>query len=173
PASRSARLMAKVSVSRSLIGRRMGSVRRQAVAGSANGLDGASIERTVDLVTHVFHVHIDDVRPALVGEVPDVFDEPRSGENLTGMTHEELEQRKFLGRELDRLIAATDGARGRIQGEIGDPQNGRSLTSSPADKGSEPGGQLGERARLGEGVVGDHVQTSDTIIAGTRRRRYG
>src|SRR5205823_1526210 len=73
-ANRHAMLAAKASVSRSLIGRCTASLRPQPVPGSSDRVDRSNPEGSVDLVPQVFHVDIDDVRTAVVSEVPNVLD---------------------------------------------------------------------------------------------------
>src|SRR5436309_98474 len=78
----------------------------KAVSRPANGLDGTRSKRAIDLLAEKPNVDVHDVRVTLVREVPHVLEELASGDHLTGMPHEELEDGEFLRCELDRDTSA-------------------------------------------------------------------
>src|SRR6185437_11125029 len=58
---------------------------KQAVAHAADGLDVVPPERGVDLPPQVVHVLVDNVRTAVIGEVPHRLDDLRPGEDVAGV----------------------------------------------------------------------------------------
>src|SRR5579859_5436580 len=54
----------------------------QPVAHAPDRFDVVPPERDVDLAPQVLHVLVDDVGPAVVGEIPDGLDDLRAGQHL-------------------------------------------------------------------------------------------
>src|SRR5437879_7504389 len=71
----------------------------QAVADSAHRLDALDTEGAIDLRAQVAHVHVDDVRRAVVREVPHVVEDLAAAEHLARVPHQELEEGELLRRE--------------------------------------------------------------------------
>jgi hypothetical protein len=57
-------------------------------------------ERDVDLAPQVVHVLVDDVRPAVVGEIPDRLDDLGPGQHPARVPEEELEQGELFRRQV-------------------------------------------------------------------------
>src|SRR5450756_692795 len=66
------------------------------VADAPDRLDVVLAERRVDLAPQVVHVLVDDVRAAVVGEVPYCLDNLRACKDVAGMQEEQLKQGEFL-----------------------------------------------------------------------------
>src|ERR1039458_2129988 len=66
------------------------------VADAPDRLDVVPAERRVDLAPQVVHVLVDDVRAAVVGEVPHRLDDLRAGKHVAGMPEEQLKQGELL-----------------------------------------------------------------------------
>src|SRR6185295_17857206 len=105
------------SVSRCLSGSVIERRIAEAVPDTPDGVDRIEPERPVDLHPEVPDVDVDEVRVAVVREVPYVLDEYRATEHLTRVTHEVFQQRELLARELDAPTTAEDLMRRRIQRE--------------------------------------------------------
>src|SRR5207244_1058452 len=133
------------------------------VAAAPDRLDRVSPKGSVDLFAEIADIHVDDVRDAVVAEIPDVLDDPRPAQDLARPTHEELEQRELLCGELDRDPATCHPPRGRIKSEVPGPQNRRPLSGAAADEGSQTGQELAERERLRQVVVGTRIESCHTI----------
>ena len=89
-------------------------------------------ERLVDLGAQVPDVDVDDVGAALVGEIPGVLEEVEPGEDLLGPSHERLEQRELLRRQIDLGITAPDPPRRRVEPQVTDLENGGALEIAAA-----------------------------------------
>src|SRR5439155_15206062 len=76
------------------LGQRVGP---EAIPRAPYGLDRRAPERPVDSLPQGADVNLDQVRGALVGEVPDVFEDALPGQHLPGVAHEVLEQGELLG----------------------------------------------------------------------------
>src|SRR5439155_13199589 len=122
------------------------SVLAQPVAGAAHGLDRA----VPDLAPQPPHVDVDDVRARLVGDVPGVLDQLEAGENLAGPSHQRLEERELLRREVDLGVAAAHLAARGIESEAADLEDGRTLRPAPPDERTQAGRAPHQRERLDE-----------------------
>src|SRR5262245_53945251 len=99
-------MMAKITANRarSVRGRSVtvrSRLRAHPVPDAAHRLDGVAVEGSIDLVAEVTDVHVDDVRRAVVREVPDVLEQVRTREHRAGVAHEHLEERELLRAQLD------------------------------------------------------------------------
>ena len=79
------------------------------------------------------------------------------------VAHQELEQRVFLGLEVDGPAAARDNATHRVDFEVGQLES-RLLRRAAAQQRTQPRGQLGQRKRLAHVVVGSRVQPRDSLL---------
>src|ERR1035441_10537259 len=66
------------------------------VADAPDRLDVVPAERRVDLAPQVVHVLVDDVRAAVIGEVPHRLDDLRAGKHVAGMPKKQLKQGELL-----------------------------------------------------------------------------
>src|SRR5258706_13716017 len=132
--SRIAIAIAKTTVRRSLIGMRPAGLVPQPIADAADRFNGRSRERPVDLVAQVADVDVDDVRIALEREVPDVLEQLPARERLSRMLHQVLEERELLRCQIDATVAASDRVLGRIEGQVTDLEDGRSLMRPSPDE---------------------------------------
>src|SRR5689334_22493779 len=176
-----ARLRTAASVTRTRIGRRAGHMRprscgsvrelvdsgctlcSQSVPGPADRLDGTRPERPVDLVPEESNVDVHDIRVAFVREVPDVLEEPAARDDLAGMTHEELQHREFLARQLDGDLPATHSLGRGIEGQVTHLEHWRALAGPAPNERAEPRPQLLQIEWLGEVVVGARVEAAGAV----------
>ena len=73
----------------------------EAVARAAHGFQVMAPERCVDLAPEVVDVLVDDVRGAVVGDVPSGFEDLGPRENGARVAQEQLEETELLGRQFD------------------------------------------------------------------------
>jgi hypothetical protein len=99
-----------------------------------DGLQVLPAERAVDLAARVADVLVDHVGGRIVGEVPDVLQDPGAGQHLTGMGQEQLQQRELLGRQVQPLLPAPGLPARRVQPQLPDLQHGGSLDLAAADQ---------------------------------------
>src|SRR6184192_3462595 len=94
----------------------------QRVADTANGVDQPRLAAGLRLAPQVADIDVERVRAVAEVVAPDSLEDHRSRQHLPWVQHEELEQRELRSRQLDRLAAALDLARARIELEIGELQ---------------------------------------------------
>ena len=97
-------------------------------------------------------------RERIVIVVPDVRRDGSAVHDLVPVKDEELEEREFLGRELDRLAAATHLVAGQIHLEVGEAHRLEHRGIPPPRERFESRQQLAEGERLGEIVVGARLE---------------
>src|SRR5581483_5984750 len=104
----------------------------EAVAGTADGLDGGDVEGVVDLAADAAHVHLDVVGIAFELEVPHRAEDLRLGDDLVGPADEELEHGELSGGEADLGCASPDSPARRVEPEAGDAELHRTLAGAAA-----------------------------------------
>src|SRR5947207_14242071 len=150
---------AQTSASLTRIGSVIGRLVAKPVAASADRLDRVAPERTIDLLAQVAHVDVDDVRNAVVAEVPDMLDDPRSGQDLAVSTHEIFEERELFCGELDHHVAARDALRRRIEAEVARTKNRGALGGAAPRERADACEEFAEGEGLHQIVVGPRVQS--------------
>src|SRR5882724_6100759 len=98
--------------------------RMQAISGPVDRLDQLLIERPIDLGSQAADVSLDDVGLGVEMKIPYALEQHRTGDDLLGISHEELEQTKFTRQQFDRLAAPCHLASDQIHLEIGHLKNG-------------------------------------------------
>jgi hypothetical protein len=86
-----------------------------------------------------------------------------AGGDTAFMAHEEFEQTKFGGGEMDFPSSAEDASLGDFQGQVADAQGMKSRLEDAALEGADTGEQDGEGERLGYIVVGSRVEAFDDV----------
>jgi hypothetical protein len=117
----------------------------------------------VDLVAQRIDMHLDDVADAVEVDVPDVFDDKRSGQRPVGVAHQELEQCVLLGLELDERAGAPDQPADGVHLQIGDAQHALARRAATEQR-PQARRQLGQRERLGHIVVGAGVEPRHALV---------
>src|SRR5581483_7566322 len=105
-------------------------------------------------------------RATLERHVPGSVEEADARERLAGVSHEQLEQRELLRRELELGVAAPRAVRGRIEPQVVDLEQRRPLAGRAADERPQPRNQLRERERLHEVIVPAGVEPLDAVVYG-------
>ena len=86
------------------------------------------------------------------------------GHRTIAVAHQELEQRVFLGLQVDRACRARRTLRRiGVHLEVGHAQHALARRAAP-EQGTEPRRQLGERERLGHVVVGPGIEPGDALV---------
>ncbi|KRC42390.1 hypothetical protein ASE24_21175 [Nocardioides sp. Root224] len=134
------------------------------VADEADGLERAASERLVDALSELPDVHLDDVRVAVVREVPDVAQDRRLRQHLTLVSHQELQERELPRRQLHRYVAAPGLVRRRVQTQVTDLEHDGPLPAGAAHQRAEPSGEHHEREGLGQEVVGPGVERTGLLL---------
>src|SRR5215469_5911498 len=118
PATTTAALAPNMRDSRYLIGSLAQRIISYPVAHAPYRLQRDPPEGAVDLVAQRADVDVDDPGVTVKGEVPDVFDQRGSGEDLAGPAHEVLKQREFGRGEFDPGTVPAHLVPGRIQRQV-------------------------------------------------------
>src|SRR5438477_11557498 len=110
---------AKARASRTLTGSRpIVPFVRENVSDAADRLQGMPSERAVDLLPEVADVDVDDVRVALVGDVPGVLEQLLAREHDAGVVEEHPKERELLRGERDGRPTPPDLVRGGVEDEV-------------------------------------------------------
>ena len=80
------------------------------------------------------------------------------------MPHEVLEQRELARGQGHRHARPGQGARGRVEHEVAHLEHGRVDAGGPAQQRTQPRDEDDERERLGEVVVGAHVEAVGHVV---------
>ena len=98
---------------------------------------------------------------------PDVLDELAAAEHLAGVLGEEDEQAELGRREVERAAVAGDGGARAVDGEVAGVQDvrlgGGELAVGAAQQRADAGDELAQVVRLGEVVVGAHLEAEDLV----------
>jgi hypothetical protein len=135
----------------------------QAVADAAHRLDVGAAERTVDLSAQVGDVLVHDVRESVVREVPDVVEHLGAGDDVTRVAHQQIEQGRLLGCQVQLGRAPPRTPRGGVEAEIPDRQHRWPVRAPPPDERAQSRTELAEAERLRQVVVGADVEPVDAI----------
>src|SRR6266545_1587678 len=138
-------------------------VRVQAIARTPDRLDRLPIEGSVELVSEVADVDLDDVRVAVEVRVPHVLEHVALGDDLTRSPHQELEERLLAGRELDLRGAPPHPPARGIETQIAGRQHRGSGLGPAPDQRPQPRDENGIREGLGEVVVRARVERLDLV----------
>src|SRR5581483_7641474 len=130
----------------------------EAVAHAPHRLDRPPVVGDVDLAAEVTHVDLDDVGVAVVGRIPDVFEDLGLRRDLAHLAHQELEEGELPGGEVELVVAPPGQVRGRVELEVAGRQHRRAGRCPPAQQRPQPGGEHDEGERFGEEVVGAGVE---------------
>ena len=103
----------------------------QAVARAPHRVEQGAVEALVDLLAQPADVNVDHVGLRVEVIVPDVLEQHRSGDDVTGIAHQVFEKPELARQYVDRLVAALHRSRQQIELEIGDPQLRRRLGRRP------------------------------------------
>src|SRR5882762_4386397 len=120
-----------------------------------------------------------EAHKSVQGILFDVFRRPPYGiENgmargdTSFMAHEEFEQAKLRGGELDFPSSAEDATLGDFQCKIADAQRVGSRLGNPALQRADAGEQYGKRERLRHIIVGSRLESLDDIGDGVASGKH-
>src|SRR5215831_17468166 len=115
----------------------------------SNGMDQPRLKAFIDLGAQSADVGLDNVRPRVEMNVPDVLEQHRAGDDLASVPHQVFEQSEFPWLQLDQLPATPHRARQKIELQIKDVQSGlcRGRMRSSTQRG-DPRDELGKSKRL-------------------------
>ena len=104
-------------------------------------------------------------------EIPDLLEKHGPGHHAAGVAHQEAQQGELAGLQLDRPVAARDTMRQEVEREVADAEHrlGNRARRTAAE-GGDAGGELGERERLDQVVVGAGVQPRHAVVDAAQRR---
>src|SRR4029078_9837209 len=128
--------------------------------------DALDPEWPVDLATQEADVGVDDVRAVLVFVVPRMLEELEAGKDVSWPSHEGLQERELLRRELDLGLATPDLSPRWIEAQVPDPKLRRPLDRTPPHQGAQPGEELAVGERLGELIVRAAVEPGNAVPDG-------
>jgi len=90
----------------------------------------------------------------------------RTTQHFSSMAHEELEKGELLGRQIDRPSRAPHPAVCRVQDQVTNLHNGRTLNEAAPGQRAYARQQLDEGERLGEIIVGSRIEPQHTVLNG-------
>ena len=116
---------------------------------------------------------VDGAQLDLAAGSPHAVEQLAAAEDTAGAFHEKLQQPVFGRPELQRMAAADDAVRHRIEHDIADFDRlaGEGGADAPHHR-RHPRHQLARGKRLGEIVVGAGVEAADAIILGLARGQH-
>ena len=136
-----------------------------AVAYAAHGDDARRVTRVVlDLGPQPLHVHVEGLGVAVVVRAPHPVDEHVAREHPPGVGEQQLEQLELLERQRDALAAHRHLVTRGVETHVADLQHlvglrdTRVVAPTAAQRGPHPRHQLTEAERLGDVVVGAHLE---------------
>src|SRR5687767_12865743 len=97
-------------------------VRGDRVAGATTGVDQFRAVTVIDFPAQALDVDLDEIRHRIEAVVPDMLGDVGAAHDLALPTHEILEQRVLLRRELDLLSVPLDAMGARVDGQVLDGQ---------------------------------------------------
>src|SRR5512132_4222651 len=161
--------------SRKLVPRKRSGRRTQAVSYAANSDDQFVREALIDLVPQATDMRFHDRGLRVEVKVPNLLEEHRPGNDLTGITHQEFQQLEFARLQIDFLAGSRHSPLDQIHLQVARPQDGRRPSGNrSAAKYIDARQQLGERERLHELVVAAGVQADNLVVdTGERAEKPG
>src|SRR5262245_35657591 len=121
------------------------------------------IETAIDFLAQIVHVNVDHVRKGIVIDPPYVLRDHRAAENLVAAAKQKLQERKFLRRQVDPLIAPAHLAGYRVEPQICNRQDGGRSGSSAPQQSAHSRQQFLERKRLGQIIIRAEIQTRNFV----------
>src|SRR6266545_433577 len=106
----------------------------QPVTDAAHRLEGAPVERDVDLAPEVADVDLDHVGFAVEVGTPDGVEQLGLGLDLAGPLHQRLEQFELASGERDRLAVALAGPRRRVETKVADLEHRPAACDTPRSR---------------------------------------
>src|SRR6266567_1455637 len=130
-----------------------GSVRLEDITHAADGMDQFGLERIVYLRPQAAHHHVHDIGIGLKSDVPYVFRNFSARYNFARRANQMNEEKKLLGREIERHAGTNRLVPSHINVQIVDAQTFcLSLGSAPQYR-AHPGQQFRKRERLYQIIV--------------------
>src|ERR1700736_668246 len=150
----------KLSVLNTLVGR------KKFISGATNGLDHIEFKTMIDFAAQPADVAFDDAGLGIEMDAPHVFQQPSWRKHPIRVTHEILQQAKFLRQQFNVLAGAQDGPFQQIQLDRSRVQSDRRLlrAAGPARKPPDPRQQFRERKRFDQVVVAARFQSLYAIV---------
>src|SRR5262249_6271911 len=132
---------------------------------AAHRVDERVCASPVHLPPQPTDIDVDDVGHRVEVQIPDVLQQHRAGNNLSGVANQIREQLKLFRQQLDLASPAADGPSEKVHLQVADPQerllhHGRAAAGQRIDASEK----LGKGEGLDEVVVAARPQASDTII---------
>src|SRR5262245_9130975 len=92
--------------------------RSKSIAPAPNGVDERLFAPLLQLSAQTIDVYFNNVRGPFPVRCPQVLAEHLSRHDLSGMTHQHLQNAEFGRRQIDFVAAATDAARSQIERQL-------------------------------------------------------
>jgi hypothetical protein len=139
---------------------------------TADGVNQFNGFAFVDLAAEETDESVQGVLFDIFGGAPNSVKNGAARGDAAFVAHEEFEQTKFGGSEMDFASSAKDAALGEFQGKVADSESVRSRLGDAALQRADAGEQDGEGERLGHVIVGARIETLDDVGNGIASRQH-
>jgi hypothetical protein len=141
------------------------------VADTADGADKRAVRAGIDLATKIVDVDVDHIGDRFRVHAPDLLNDRGARDRTPGLAQQKLQQRIFLGAEVNDAPAAADAMRDAVDLQILKDKHITHGTSAAAQHRMDSGDQFRHREGLENDVVGASIQARDALLDGGGGRK--
>src|SRR5438309_435337 len=145
------------------------------VANAANRSNEGALVSGIHFPAKIVDVHVDDIGHGVEIKFPDLFNNGGAGNGLALVAHQEFEQSKFLGAEIDVMSSAAHSVADAVDFEVCNLENRARWPPSPAQHSANTGGKFGKGERFRDVIVRASVETANSLLqhAGVGHDHHG
>src|SRR5437016_13762590 len=134
------------------------------VANAANRSNEGALVSGIQFAAKIVDVYVDDIGHGVEIKFPDLLDNGGAGNGLALVAHQEFEQSKFLGAEIDVMSPAANGVADAVDFEVCNLENRARWPASPPQHSADARGKFGKGERFREVIVRPGFQTANTLL---------
>src|SRR5438552_10180087 len=129
----------------------------------------------IDLAAKIVDIHVHDVGHGVEIKFPDLLRNGSAGKGLALVAHQEFQQSKFLGAEIDVMSPAAHGVADAVDFEVCNLENRARWPASPPQHSANARGKFGKGERFRDVIVRASVETADAVLqhAGVGHDNHG
>src|SRR5947207_8325917 len=135
----------------------------QAVPDTVHGMDELRIAFHSNFLTQAIDVHLDEVRPRIKVDVPDVLDDLRASHHFRRAAEKEFQQREFFGSQRNCAACAAHASLMPIQFQIAMAEDA-AARGAPPDERANSSEQFGYREWLRHVIIRARIQTLHSLL---------